>query len=94
MRKFLLVLAAVLGAALFAATPARADGCYICTQGSDCGQYCRYRGSDTQENRKKCQAAKCKIGGTASCPTAANIRICSAGLPSPLDELRQLARGD
>ncbi len=56
---------------------ARADGCYICTSGSSCGQYCRYVGGDTYAKRKGCQKAGCKIGGTASCPTAANVRICS-----------------
>lgn len=56
---------------------AAADGCYICTSGSSCGQYCRYAGSDSYAKRKGCQKAGCKIGGTASCPSAANVRICS-----------------
>ncbi len=70
--------------------PARADGCYICTRGSACGQYCRYAGRDSWAKRKKCIAAGCKIGGTASCPRAANIRICS-GLGLLPGSLRQYA---
>ncbi len=65
-----------------APTKAFADGCYICRSGSSpgCRDYCRYRGKDTYANRKKCKVAGCKIGGTASCPTAVNYRICSAAL--------------
>lgn len=67
-------------AAGFGGTPAaRADGCYICTSGSPC-QQCRYRGSDTQAERKKCQDSGCKIGGTKSCSSAANIKTCRASL--------------
>lgn len=56
-----------------------ADGCYICGSGSsdNCKDYCRYSGSDTWENRKKCEKAGCKVSGTASCPTAANYKVCS-----------------
>jgi hypothetical protein len=82
--------------ALIAATapaPARADGCYICTRGSACGQYCRYPGRDSWAKRKKCIAAGCKIGGTASCPTAANVRICS-GVGLLPGHLRQYADGN
>lgn len=67
----------------FLVQQAAADGCLICTSGSSCGQYCRYSGSDNAENRKKCRKAGCKIGGTASCPTGANIKICSASLVGP-----------
>jgi len=63
---------------LFAAPPpALADGCFICTRGSSCGQYCRYSGKADWKNRKKCIKAGCKIGGTRSCPTAANVKICA-----------------
>jgi hypothetical protein len=57
-----------------------ADGCYTCGSGSseNCKHYCRYSGSDTFENRKKCEKAGCKITGTASCPTASNYKVCSA----------------
>jgi hypothetical protein len=65
-----------------AAPRALADGCYICTSGSPC-QQCRYTGSDTQAERKKCQDAGCKIGGTRSCSTAANIKTCRASLDLP-----------
>ena len=64
------------------APAALADGCYICTTGSPC-QQCRYTGQDTQAERKKCQEAGCKIGGTRSCSTAANIRTCRASLDAP-----------
>lgn len=50
---------------------------------------CRYSGADNADNRKKCTAANCKIGGTASCPTGVNIKTCSAA--RPLDRLYQLA---
>ncbi len=70
--------------------PAWADGCYICSPDSACGQYCRHSGTDNADNRKKCIAAGCKIGGTASCPTGKNIKTCAAEL-SPLERLRDLA---
>ena len=62
------------------ATSAFADGCYICTSGSACGRYCRYSGRDSWDKRKKCRKAGCKIGGTASCPTGANIKVCTGSL--------------
>lgn len=57
---------------------AQADGCYICSSGSSpgCKDYCRYSGSDTFDNRKQCERRGCKIGGTASCPTAVNYKVC------------------
>lgn len=85
MKHTMLALALLLAGTL----PAAADGCYICTQGSGCGQYCRYTGNDDAANRKKCTQANCKIGGTASCPKGANIKICSA--ERPLQKLRELA---
>lgn len=60
---------------------ARTGNCYICTSGSACGSYCRYAGKDTWNNRKKCRQAGCKIGGTASCPTGVNIKVCTGSLP-------------
>lgn len=92
MSRFVALLAVMLmpGAiVLVTPSPASADGCYICTRGSACGQYCRYAGRDSFDKRKKCIAAGCKIGGTASCPTAANVRICSGigFLPGPLRQL-------
>ena len=79
----------LLSTLLLAATPALADNCYICSSGSSdaCKNYCKYSGSDTAENRKKCQAAGCKVGGTASCPTAANYKICVASAKNLLNEM-------
>ena len=86
MRRVILALALSAGWTL----PTAADGCVICNKDSSCGQYCRYDGKDTGDNRKKCTAAGCKIGGTASCPTGANIKICRAEW-APLERLRELA---
>ncbi len=65
---------------------ASADGCYICAAGSSdvCRNYCRYTGSDTQQNRDRCRTMGCVIGGTASCPQAVNYHICLAPTPAPL----------
>lgn len=71
---------------------AYADGCYLCASGSTC-QQCRYTGSDTSEQRKKCEAIGCKISGTASCSTAANVKVCSASLENRKIE-EMLAFGD
>jgi hypothetical protein len=73
-----LFVAALVGPGFFAST-ARADGCYICTSGSSeiCKNYCRYS-EDTFAARKECEKRGCKIGGTASCPAAANVKICLA----------------
>lgn len=64
---------------------ARADGCYICTSGSadQCKDYCKYVGDDTWDNRKACEAKGCKVGGTASCPTAVNYKVCDSLLEIP-----------
>ena len=79
MKRFLLAATLALGAAGFGPLPAAlAAGCYICTSGSPC-QQCRYS-SDTQAERKKCRDSGCKIGGTKSCSTAANIKTCRASL--------------
>lgn len=78
-----IVFSLVVGLAFSAFLPATAysDGCYICSSDSKnaCkgSNYCRYSGSDTAKNRKACASKGCKISGTASCPTAANIKICS-----------------
>ena len=67
------VVAAVIGPA----SVAHADGCYNCGAGSTNGcQQCRYSGSDTFAARKVCQQKGCKITGTSSCSTAANIKVC------------------
>ncbi|MEJ2121851.1 MAG: hypothetical protein P8Z76_14325 [Alphaproteobacteria bacterium] len=90
--KRLYVLLAALLVWTAAPLPAEA-GCYICTSGSSCGQYCRYGGSDTGAKRKGCRKAGCKIGGTASCPTAANVRICS-GIGFRIDNNKRFAAID
>lgn len=83
----LLFIAACLVPSL-AATEARADGCYICTSGSSdaCKNYCRYTGPDTFAARKACEQRGCKIGGTASCPTAVNYKICIAPVDKSADQ--------
>lgn len=88
-RLIVLALAALLLGAL-PPSDVRADGCYICRSGSTCGQYCRYSGKDTYKKRKACIKAGCKIGGTRSCSTAGNIRICS-GIGFLIDPSKRLA---
>jgi hypothetical protein len=57
-------------------TTADSGFCYTCGSGSDC-QYCKSEsGKDTSEDRKACEKKGCKITGTASCPTAANYKVC------------------
>ena len=91
MKRFYLLLAALV---VWTTAPLPAEaGCYICTSGSSCGQYCRYGGSDTGAKRKGCRKAGCKIGGTASCPTGSNIRICS-GIGFRFDNNKRFAAID
>lgn len=72
--------AALALSALGVSIEARADGCYICSSGSapHCADYCRYTGDDTGAARARCRRMGCRIGGTASCPTAVNVTICRA----------------
>lgn len=57
-------------------TAADSGFCYTCASGSSC-QYCKSAsGKDTSEDRKSCEKKGCKITGTASCPTAANYKVC------------------
>lgn len=88
-----LFLCAAFAAPALVSSAAQADGCYICSGGSaaQCKDYCRYTGSDTFEARKKCEKAGCKIGGTASCPTAVNYKVCSAALSVPAPSNAQYA---
>jgi hypothetical protein len=79
MKRMIFAALLALGAGSATAPTAVADGCYICTSGSPC-QQCRYTGSDTQAERKKCRDSGCKIGGTKSCSTAANVKTCRASL--------------
>lgn len=53
---------------------ADSSGCYNCGSGSSANQ-CRYYGNDTSEQRKKCESMGCKITGTSSCSTAANVKV-------------------
>ena len=53
-----------------------ADGCYICKSDSKDGiQQCKYHGSDTFDQRKKCESDGCKVGGTTSCSSASNVKV-------------------
>ncbi|MCE9500424.1 MAG: hypothetical protein K8R21_07995 [Leptospira sp.] len=62
------------------------DGCYICSSGGPC-QQCKYFGSDTFDARKKCEKAGCKVSGTTSCSTAANVKVCTARANMDLNEM-------
>ena len=80
-----LVVAASLAVAFVIGYPASAlaDGCYICASGSSNGcKQCRYGSSDTSAARKECEKKGCKVGGTASCSSAANVKVCEAPQPS------------
>lgn len=81
--RFLMASLALLGG-LAASRTAQADGCYICERGSSgaCRDYCHYSGSDTYDNRHRCEQRGCRIGGTARCPSAANLRVCMAPVRS------------
>ena len=52
-----------------------AEDCLLCGSGSKNGcQQCR-------GDRKSCEAKGCKISGTASCSSAANVKICQTEKP-------------
>lgn len=59
-------------------TAAASESCYNCAKGSTADQ-CKQRGSDTQDRRKKCEAAGCKITGTGMCSTASNVKVIDPG---------------
>lgn len=65
------------GGFVVAAPVAVADGCYNCGSGSSssCNQ-CRYGDKDTSDARKACEKKGCKISGTSSCSSAANVKVC------------------
>ena len=77
MKKVLTVLS--LMAFLLTASPALAAVCFNCGSGSSNGcKQCRSRsGKDTFKDRKICKKIGCKITGTGSCSTAANVKVCS-----------------
>ena len=54
------------------------DLCFNCGSGSSNGcKQCKSRsGKDTQQDRKICKDLGCKITGTGSCSTAANVKVC------------------
>lgn len=66
---------------VFSPTMLSADGCYNCASGSSCGNQCRYGSSDTFAKRKECEKKGCKITGTSSCSTAANVKVCLKPAP-------------
>lgn len=54
-----------------------ADRCYNCGSGSSNGcKQCVINGKDNNANRKACKKAGCKITGTSSCSSAANVKVC------------------
>ena len=80
MKKIILISAALAFATamIILTNNSRADSgfCYMCASGSSCN-YCRSSsGKDTSDDRKACEKKGCKITGTASCPTAANYKVC------------------
>ena len=75
--RFLIGVVMAFSLSTFSAGVARADGCYLCRSGSSCDQ-CRYGSNDTQDARKACEARGCKVEGTTSCSSAANIKVCTA----------------
>ncbi len=50
--------------------------CFLCGSGSSCQQCPSPSGKDTSNDRKACEKRGCKITGTASCSTAANVKKC------------------
>ena len=60
----------LLGGGMFM-SQAMAETCFNCGSGSSGGcQQCR-------GDRKHCEKSGCKITGTGSCSTAANVKVCS-----------------
>lgn len=53
------------------------DKCVNCSSSSSCKQCKLDGGKDNQQNRKKCEQLGCKIVGTGSCSTAANVKVCN-----------------
>jgi len=79
MRKLTLgALVLVAGSTMLAAAPASAADCFNCAKdsGDKCAGADQCRGS-----RDDCRKAGCKITGTASCSTAANVKICLSMFP-------------
>ncbi len=70
---------------LFSA-PAMADLCFLCGSGSSNGcKQCKSRsGKDTSKDRKICKKLGCKVSGTSSCSSAANVKVCRAPVKGPM----------
>jgi hypothetical protein len=72
------VTATILGVTMFGITPSVADAgenCYLCEKSSGGPDQCKQRGSDSFDRRKVCEKAGCKVSGTASCSSAANVKV-------------------
>lgn len=50
--------------------------CFLCGSGSSCQQCKSASGKDSQKDRKICEQRGCKVSGTTSCSTAANVKVC------------------
>lgn len=87
MKKTLISLVGVLSLFVFVfmSTPSHAALCFLCGSGSSNGcKQCRSRsGKDTQKDRKVCKNLGCKISGTGSCSSAANVKVCSVKKDGP-----------
>ncbi len=71
---------AILSAFLISTSSIRVDAgaglCYNCGSGSSCDQCPSASGKDTFDDRKSCEKKGCKVTGTSSCSTAANVKKC------------------
>lgn len=86
MRRFVVALSLAVGSLVtLLPTAAFADTCVTCGSGSTNGcQQCRMPGGDSSEARKACEKKGCKITGTASCSTAANVKVCTRESAAPI----------
>ncbi|MBM4373778.1 MAG: hypothetical protein FJ095_01745 [Deltaproteobacteria bacterium] len=74
--------AGTLGFMIFGISPSTADAgenCYLCEKSSGGPDQCKQRGSDSFDRRKVCEKAGCKVTGTASCSSAANVKVIDPG---------------
>ncbi len=68
-------LAVVIALCFFSPLVASAEDCLLC--GSDSTGACD-GASQCRGTREHCREIGCKISGTGSCSTAANVKICSS----------------
>lgn len=87
MKKWILSLVCLSGA-LFFTTAVNAELCYMCGSGSSCEQCSAGGNDDSQDARKACERRGCKISGTTSCSSAANVKKC---MQRPKDDLLKLS---